>query len=134
MAIEFEILVDRERRPIGSHAPGPALRKAVSATLAEEGVTDGHLALVLVAPVEMRELNRDHRERDRSTDVLSFPVDPDHDGAGPRELGDVVICLDDTDDAPRAAVHGVLHLLGHDHETDEGEMLALEDRIVATLR
>jgi probable rRNA maturation factor len=52
---------------------------------------------------------------------------------GPRELGDVVICPEHTVDLVEAVVHGVLHLCGYDHETDHGEMLALQDRVVASL-
>jgi probable rRNA maturation factor len=110
------------------------LERAVSATLDAAEIDDGHLALTLVSPREIRRLNRAHRRRDAETDVLSFPVDSSPVGAGPRELGDVVICPERTEDLTRAAVHGVLHLLGHDHELDAGEMLALEDRIVAGLR
>ena len=50
--------------------------------------------------------------------------------AGPRELGDVVICPEHTEDLAEAVVHGVLHLCGYDHETDDGEMLALQDRVM----
>jgi probable rRNA maturation factor len=50
---------------------------------------------------------------------------------GPRELGDVVICPEHTVDIREAIVHGVLHLVGMDHETDNGEMLALQDRLLA---
>jgi probable rRNA maturation factor len=46
----------------------------------------------------------------------------------------VVICVEHTADLTRAAVHGVLHLVGYDHETDQGEMLALEDRVMRRLR
>ena len=53
---------------------------------------------------------------------------------GPRELGDVVICPEHTEDLDEAVVHGVLHLCGYDHETDDGEMLALQDRVMAGLR
>jgi probable rRNA maturation factor len=114
-------------------APGPSLSRAVGETLRTAGVAEGHLALALVTADEIRRLNRDHRGIDAPTDVLSFPVDEDDPVVGPRELGDVVICVEHTDDLRRAAVHGVLHLLGHDHESDDGEMLALEDRIVAAL-
>jgi probable rRNA maturation factor len=107
---------------------------AVEGTLGVAGVTGGHMALTLASSDEIRRLNRDHRRIDRPTDVLSFPVDEADADAGPRELGDVVICPEHTDDLVRAAVHGVLHLLGYDHEKDEGEMLALEDRIVDGLR
>jgi probable rRNA maturation factor len=79
-------------------------------------------------------LNREHRGKNAPTDVLSFPVDgPESATAGPRELGDVVICREHTSDVIEAVVHGVLHLCGYDHETDSGEMLALQDRIVAQL-
>jgi probable rRNA maturation factor len=50
---------------------------------------------------------------------------------GGRELGDVVICPQHTVDIREAIVHGVLHLVGMDHETDSGEMLALQDRLLA---
>jgi probable rRNA maturation factor len=50
---------------------------------------------------------------------------------GARELGDVVICPEHTVDVREAIVHGVLHLVGMDHETDDGEMLALQDRLLA---
>jgi probable rRNA maturation factor len=109
------------------------LRRAVRETLAATDSGPGHLALALVTAQEIRGLNREHRGIDAPTDVLSFPVDEDGRTPGPRELGDVVICPEQTDDLVRAAVHGVLHLLGHDHEMDGGEMLALEDRIVAAL-
>jgi probable rRNA maturation factor len=65
--------------------------------------------------------------------VLSFPVDERAPAIGPRELGDVVICPEHTEDLAEAVVHGVLHLCGYDHETDDGEMLALQDRIMAVL-
>ena len=81
----------------------------------------------------MRELNRTHRGIDRPTDVLSFPVDGTGPTVGPRELGDVVICREHTQDVTEAVVHGVLHLCGYDHETDDGEMLALQERILAGL-
>jgi probable rRNA maturation factor len=98
------------------------------------GVEDGHMAVAFVGPEEIRALNREHRGRDRPTDVLSFPVDGAGPVQGPRELGDVVICREHTEDVTEAVVHGVLHLCGHDHETDGGEMLALQDRIMARLR
>jgi probable rRNA maturation factor len=65
--------------------------------------------------------------------VLSFPVDEAAPVAGPRELGDVVICPEHTEDLTEAVVHGVLHLCGYDHETDSGEMLALQARVLEGL-
>lgn len=109
---------------------GPAARAA----LAGAGVSDGHLAVELVEPDRIRDLNRLHRGIDRPTDVLSFPVDGSASAPGPRELGDVVICPGHTRDIAEAVVHGVLHLCGYDHETDAGEMLALQARVMASLR
>jgi probable rRNA maturation factor len=65
--------------------------------------------------------------------VLSFPVDESAPAVGPRELGDVVICPDHTQDMTEAVVHGVLHLCGYDHETDGGEMLTLQRRVLQGL-
>jgi probable rRNA maturation factor len=96
-------------------------------------VTDGHLAIAFVTPAEIHALNREHRGIDRPTDVLSFPIDETGPSAGPRELGDVVICPEHTEDLTEAVVHGVLHLCGHDHEVDNGEMLATQDRVMEGL-
>ena len=109
------------------------LRGAVAASLDAAGVSDGHLAVELVDEDRIAELNRTHRGLDRPTDVLSFPIDGGGDAAGPRELGDVVICPARTEDLREAVVHGVLHLCGYDHEADDGEMLALQHRILAAL-
>ena len=94
---------------------------------------DGHLAVAFVDEDEIRRLNR-HRGRDEPTDVLSFPVDGRGTVSGPRELGDVIVCAARAHDDLEAVVHGVLHLCGYDHETDDGEMLALQDRVMAELR
>jgi probable rRNA maturation factor len=110
------------------------LAPAVAAALAAAGVEDGHLSLALVDPGRIRELNREHRGRDRPTDVLAFPIDGAGPSAGPRELGDVVICPEHATDLPEAAVHGVLHLCGYNHETDDGEMLELQRQVLAGLR
>ena len=110
------------------------LRRAAMAALRAAGIADGHLSVELVAPARIRELNRAHRGRDEPTDVLSFPIDGAEVVAGPRELGDVVICPEHAADLDQATVHGVLHLCGHDHEADEGEMLALEYAVMQVLR
>ena len=110
------------------------LRSAVAAALDAAGVDDGHLAVEIVDEARIQELNRDHRGKDAPTDVLAFPIDELDPVAGPRELGDVAICPAHCSDVTEAAVHGVLHLCGHDHESDEGEMLALQARVLAGLR
>lgn len=110
------------------------LRSLVVATLRAVEVEDGHLSLELIDAARIRELNREHRGLDEPTDVLSFPVDGVGETAGPRELGDVVICPAQTTDLGEAAVHGVLHLCGYDHETDDGEMLTLQERVLSEVR
>ena len=110
-----------------------ALRDAARAAAAAGGLEDGHLAVELVSEERIRDLNRAHRGIDEPTDVLAFPLDGASPSAGPRELGDVVICPEHTHDLDEAVVHGVLHLAGFDHETDEGEMLALQRRVLAAL-
>jgi probable rRNA maturation factor len=118
------------------HADVPdELVPAALAALAAAGVEDGHLSVELVDEGRIRELNREHRGKDEPTDVLSFPIDGTADDvAGPRELGDVVICPEHTADLAEATVHGVLHLCGYDHEADDGEMLTLQAEILAGLR
>lgn len=110
------------------------LRRAVEAALAAAGVGDGHLAVEIVDGGRIRALNREHRGVDAPTDVLAFPLDGAGATAGPRELGDVAICPEHCTDVTEAAVHGVLHLCGYDHESDSGEMLALQGRVMAGLR
>jgi probable rRNA maturation factor len=112
--------------------PAP-LRDAVSAALDAAGVHDGHLAVNLVDEERIRKLNREHRGLDVPTDVLSFPVDAGEPVPGPRELGDVFACEAQCADLTEAVVHGVLHLCGHDHEIDAGEMLARQDAIMRQL-
>jgi probable rRNA maturation factor len=109
------------------------LRDAARAALEAAGVADGHLAVELVDEGRIRELNREHRGIDEPTDVLSFPVDGTGEAPGPRELGDVLICPPHTADVVEATVHGVLHLCGYDHETDDGEMLALQAQVIGSL-
>ena len=112
------------------------LREPVAAALAAVGVDDGHLAVEIVDAERIRGLNRDHRGKDKPTDVLSFPIDELGPAAGPRELGDVAICPELCVDMTlhETVVHGVLHLCGHDHETDDGEMLRLQAAVLESLR
>ena len=104
----------------------PVMRRAAELALASAGVR-GHVAIELVDTERITALNRTHRGLGEPTDVLSFPVDEDRPvGAVPRELGDVFLCPAHTVDVPEAVIHGVLHLVGMDHERDDGEMLALQ--------
>ena len=119
---------------IGSALPAEEVRRACALAAASAGIEEGHVAVEFVAAEEIVRLNREFRGRPEPTDVLSFPVDEDGAGHGQRELGDVVICPQHARDLTEAVVHGVLHLVGMDHETDEGEMLALQAEVVAWLR
>ena len=110
------------------------LRSAVAAALEAAGVEEGHLAVEIVDPARIQELNRVHRDKDAPTDVLAFPIDGIGPVPGPRELGDVAICPEHCSDVTEAAVHGALHLCGYDHESDDGKMLALQTRVLAGLR
>ena len=92
------------------------------------------LSILLVDEAAMTAYHVKYMGEDGPTDVLSFPVDEDGAPAGPREMGDVVICPEHTTDLLEAVVHGVLHLTGMDHETDEGEMLALQAEIMGWIR
>jgi probable rRNA maturation factor len=109
------------------------LQGPVKAALRAAEVSDGHLAVELVEEERIRELNRSRRGIDRATDVLAFPIDGAGPASGPRELGDVVICPPRCSDVVEAAVHGTLHLCGLDHESDDGEMLALQGEVLASL-
>lgn len=103
------------------------------------------VSIALVDDESMKSLNRKFRKKNRTTDVLTFPADDSYaDPTAPgRPLGDIVISLDQ---ARRQAadekhslptevryliLHGILHALGYDHETDSGEMNALEEEVRA---
>lgn len=124
--------------------------RLATAAFVDQGVSGGECSVLFVDEATIRELNREHMGKDRPTDVLSFPLD----GVGATHddlIGDIVVCP--TVAAANAAdhegqghhrgtvddelalliVHGVLHLLGHDHQVDhEAEVMeALEQRILA---
>jgi probable rRNA maturation factor len=103
------------------------------------------LAVCLVSDRRMREYNRTFRGTDATTDVLSFPSDPLPGPVAERHLGDIVISVPAARRQARGAghslgrelkilaLHGYLHLLGHDHETDDGSMKRLERRLLRRL-
>ncbi len=105
-------------------------------TLTAEGVGDAELSVSFVGLDEMTDLHVRYMEEDGPTDVLSFPLDDELDGR--RILGDVVICPEyaarnnpDLEAELRLLlVHGILHLLGYDHEEDaeRAEMWARQER------
>jgi len=114
--------------------PSAEVERLVALALASAAVEDGHIAVEFVDAARITELNAEHRDKPEPTDVLSFPIDGADDPtlpAGMRELGDVVICAEHTADLREAIVHGTLHLVGMDHETDDGEMFALQAEILS---
>lgn len=131
------------------HAKGKAHGERLSAEAAEFlarlGLTGCELSLSVVTDRTIRRLNRTWREKDKPTDVLSFPGGEQVPGApGPRLIGDVVISLDTAvrqakgygrpleEELRRYLAHGLLHLLGHDHEDpkDAKKMAALEETLL----
>jgi probable rRNA maturation factor len=130
--LEIEVIGIDELAP---DAPTIAeVRELCMLALSSAGIDDGHMAVEFVDEERIRDLNLEHRGRDAATDVLSFGVDEDGAPVGPRELGDIVICPAETEDLPEAVVHGALHLTGMDHETDDGEMLALQAELMRWVR
>jgi probable rRNA maturation factor len=119
---------------LGDALPAERVERACVLAAATAGIEDGHVAVAFVGPDEIAALNAEHRGKNGPTDVLSFPVDGAAPTAGERELGDVVICPEHTRDLTEAVVHGVLHLVGMDHEADEGEMLALQAEVLSWIR
>jgi probable rRNA maturation factor len=110
------------------------VRELCVLALSSAGIEEGHMAVEFVDEERIQTLNREYRRLDTPTDVLSFGVDEDGDSAGPRELGDIVVCPAQTEDLREAIVHGTLHLTGMDHEADDGEMLALQSELMRWLR
>ncbi len=127
--IEVEVFGEQGRT--GDALPEAQVRRLCVLASATAGVEEGHVAIEFVDAARIAQLNAEHRGKHGPTDVLSFPVDEatPMDGV-PRELGDVVICPDHTEDLCEAIVHGVLHLVGMDHERDHGEMLAVQAELL----
>ena len=111
--------------------PGAEIERLAALAAASAGIEDGHVGVTFVSGERIAELNQAWRGKEGPTDVLSFPIDETGPAAGPRELGDVVISPQHTADLREAVVHGVLHLVGMDHETDDGEMLALQRELLS---
>ncbi|MGZ3504094.1 MAG: rRNA maturation RNase YbeY [Vulcanimicrobiaceae bacterium] len=141
----------------GSGVDSKRLQRVARQLLVAAGEENSSLSLTLVNDREIKELNRVHRGKDKPTDVLSFPLHTSHEGdpdetAGTapqaaiqeRLLGDVVISVESAKrqagayDAPlqnelyRLLIHGILHVLGHDHEeAEERERMVAEERRLA---
>ena len=125
------VLLDRQKRRV----PAARLRRVLRGAAAALRVS-GEVALVLTGDARVRALSARYRHKDKPTDVLSFP------GPGGLEgLGDIVISVRMAERNAQAlgrtllqeldvlALHGFLHLLGYDHEADDGAMDRLERRL-----
>jgi len=128
--------IDVQARVVGAPPPARVRRLLGRAARAARARAAG-VSVLFCADARMRTLNRRYRGRDRSTDVLAFPAG----AAGNGFLGDIVISVPyaarearrraepAAREMDRLLLHGFLHLMGYDHETDAGEMDALEDRL-----
>lgn len=130
----------------GSFAAVPEvlLESAVRRTLAEGGVSAAEISVTLLDDAAISALNREYLGKDRPTDVIAFAL-----GDGPDPLGDVYIGMDQAlrqagelgvtpeEELVRLAVHGTLHVLGHDHpegsERTGSPMFILQERLVSLI-
>ena len=142
-------------RAYAARVPAERLIQVIAATLAHGGVSDGEVTLVIANEELLHQLNRDYRDIDAPTDVLSFAAQEETEGqdvfvSAPEAqnyLGDVVISFSTAerqadavghsvaDELCLLTVHGVLHLLGYDHasEEQEADMWARQSQILASL-
>jgi probable rRNA maturation factor len=132
-----------------SGVDGRALVATAKKLLAAAGEPSSSLSLTLVDDAAIRGLNREHRGKDKATDVLSFPIHASHEWAEPvappeKLLGDVVISIETArrqasdydaslqEELYRLLIHGILHVLGHDHErADERRVMVAAERRLA---
>ncbi|MDQ2679978.1 MAG: rRNA maturation RNase YbeY [Candidatus Eremiobacteraeota bacterium] len=125
-----------------------AIKRVAGQLLSAVDEPDSSLSLSLVSDRAIAKLNRIHRGKDRPTDVLSFPIAQGNDSREiERMLGDVVISVETArkqaaaydaslqDEIYRLLIHGVLHVLGHDHEEAQQRsvMEREERRLAATI-
>ena len=139
--------VEITRAGAGNKFPSRALKKIAQAVLDLVGQSEAELSLALIGNPEMQKLNAQYRRKDYPTDVLSFPIEETLPAAH-RLLGDVIISVQmarrqarergRTTDEEMATllVHGIVHLLGYDHERsakDARAMKRLENKIYRQL-
>lgn len=128
---EFLVLNKQRRKPVNSLK----IRRFLSELVPVVGTEGREFSVVFIGDGKMRELNRDYRGYDKATDVLSFRGDDGY-------LGDILISVETAynqahqsrtlsfeTNLRRLTLHGLLHLMGYDHETDDGEMRRLETRL-----
>lgn len=124
MAVRVKVIDQGGKRAARLVVPAARVRRIARAALAAEGIERGELSVVITRDAGIRALNARFRGKDKATNVLSFPQDDPRKGG---LLGDVVISVDYVEKQGKETgsgfaytfayylVHGVLHLLGHDH-------------------
>jgi probable rRNA maturation factor len=129
---------DRQRR---FKVFGRSVESFCSGLLQKLGKTDWALSVVFVGPKAMQTINQAYRGRDYPTDVLSFHY-PGETVDGIPFLGEIIVAPEiawararssaggGEQEVRKLLVHGILHLMGYDHETDQGEMNRLQARII----
>jgi probable rRNA maturation factor len=130
-------VVNRQR---GKRIATGSWTKRAEAMLAAIGKSSSSVTIAFVSDEKIRELNKQFRAIDKATDVLSFPSDE------PDQLGDIAISIQTAvrqarengltlnGEIAQLILHGLLHLSGYDHETDDGEMNRLELRLRKKLK
>lgn len=144
MAPELSVVVsNRQRRHRVSGATLRSFLTRVAAEVPPDGPSE--LAVRLVSDAAIRRLNRQFRGRDTPTDVLSFPAGEADGPDSIRYLGDIAVSVSTAARQARErghtlsrelkilALHGYLHLLGFDHERDDGRMMRLQRRVQRAL-
>jgi rRNA maturation RNase YbeY len=127
----FAVLNNQRKHAIDNRK----LRRFLSSVSCELGIGCREFSVVFITDEKIRQFNRDYRGYDKPTDVLSFRGDGEY-------LGDILISsetaytqsrksstLSFESNLHRLALHGLLHLIGYDHEADNGEMRAIERRL-----
>lgn len=130
------MIVNLQRKVKVEISPLNAFSAAIAASISE--VTGRDFSVAFVSDRRMKELNKLFRDKDSTTDVLSFPHEPDEFDPDKSNLGDIVISAEQAEkqaaenglsldiEIKQLILHGVLHLCGYDHEIDNGEMNAYE--------
>lgn len=128
----------------GDHdgVPDALLRRAVVHVLDHEGAPDAELSVTMVDDAAIRTLNREYLSEDRPTDVIAFSLGDDERVVGDvyvgfeqavRQAGQLTVPL--TEELTRLAIHGTLHVLGHDHpeggDRDGSPMYRLQERLLS---
>ena len=132
-------IINRQRR---HKVQAKRWREFAVGALSAIGAGNRDATIVFVSEAAIRKLNRQFRGKDSATDVLSFPSQPESFEADTEtNVGEIVISLDRAqtqakengltlvNEVEQLILHGLLHLCGHDHETDDGEMNRLELKI-----